>query len=171
MLAKRFETIDVVLVCGLPASGKTKLTIDHFSGSGRNRLNRGEIRKMVYEMTNFHEPYNAAKFKEDDEPLVKHLETKVLQHYLELGRSIIIDNTSISRRSRAAYLEMIKKYRKSMGVIFMATPVDLCLERNRTADYPVPERLISLLSAELEIPKKEEGYQDLVLIHPPSKQS
>jgi len=49
----RFQGIEIVLVCGLPGSGKSHFARTHFLQSGRKRINRKELRRLIFEMSNF----------------------------------------------------------------------------------------------------------------------
>ena len=44
------------------------------------------------------------------------------------------------------------------------TPVIKCMERNRSREDSVPERIISNLRAEMELPDVSEGYKDVMVI-------
>ena len=53
----KFNDLDIVLVCGLPGSGKSRFGSGFFKESGRRRVSRRDIRRMLYEMTTFGEPW------------------------------------------------------------------------------------------------------------------
>lgn len=161
-----FKSMDIILIAGLPASGKSHFARSFFSKSDRIRVNRAEIRHMLFEMTHFDEPWHTDSFTESDEVLVKHLEGKIIQHYLDQRKKLLVDNSSITVRSRAAYIQTARRYRKTIGLIMIATPVEKCLERNRRKDRdnPVPETLISRLYSNLQIPQKSEGFDRMAVI-------
>jgi predicted kinase len=119
---------------------------------------------MLFEMTHFERPWQIDSFAQSDEVLVKHVEAKIIQHYLELGKQLLIDNSSITIRSRSAYLQTARRFKKSIGLIMIATPVQKCLERNKNRTNAVPESLISRLYSNLQVPGKSEGFDKLALI-------
>lgn len=161
---KNFEKLDVVLVCGLPASGKSHFARKFFIDSGRKRVNRKEIRRLLYEMTNFGDKWSEGMFSRIDENLVKHTERRLIEHLMVNNAKILVDNTSVTAASRKIYISTARRFNKSIGVIFLNTPVLRCLERNRGEEDPVPGTVISNLSAALTFPTKDEGFIEVLVI-------
>jgi predicted kinase len=160
----KFNALDMVLVCGLPGAGKSYFSKTHFTNGDRKRVNRKEIRKFIYEMMNFGNPWSEKNFASHDETLIKHVERKVIEHLLAGKKKVLIDNTSVSVHSRKNYIEIAKQMHKTIGVIFLSVPPAVCLERNKKSPDPTPEIVISQLSAGLELPKHEEGFNEILLV-------
>jgi predicted kinase len=160
----RFQAFDIVLVCGLPGSGKSHFARTYFLESGRKRVNRKEIRRMLFEMTHFGQTWSEKEFASNDEFLVKHVERKIVEHLLQAKERILVDNTNISREARKQYVTIAHQTGKSIGAIFLDTPVMKCLERNRSRPDAIPERVISRLAAEKELPEAAEGYKDVLIV-------
>jgi predicted kinase len=164
MDAQRFQGLDIVLVCGLPGSGKSHFASSHFKDSGRMRVNRKEIRRLLFEMTMFGKKWTEKDFASTDEFLVNHVERKIIEHYLQKKQKLLIDNTNISVDSRRQYLTIARQAGRSIGAIFLDTPVLRCLERNRAREDSQPERLISSLAAEKELPEASEGFKEVLVL-------
>ncbi|MGA2479220.1 MAG: AAA family ATPase [Spirochaetia bacterium] len=160
----RFQNLDIVLICGLPGSGKSHFARTHFQQSGRKRVNRKEIRRLLFEMTNFGQKWSEKDFATNDEFLVGHVERKIIEHLLQTKQKMLIDNTHVSRESRKLYVGIAKQAGKSIGAIFLDTAVITCLERNRGREDAIPERLISRLAAEKELPEVSEGFKDVLVL-------
>src|SRR5271157_1485956 len=160
----RFQNLDIVLVCGLPGSGKSHFAGAYFSGTGRLRVNRKELRRLLFEMTHFGQKWTEKDFASSDEFLVGHVERKIVEHFLQGHKKLLIDNTSMSRESRKQYLTIARQTGKSIGAIFLDTPAARCLERNRSREDSVPERVISNLEAEKELPDIDEGYKEVMIV-------
>jgi len=160
----KFHSLDIILVCGLPGSGKSHFSRTFFRDTGRKRINRKEIRRLLYEMTTFGEKWSEELFNKHDESLVKHVERKMLEHLLQNKQKVLIDNTSVTSSSRKTYIDAAKQLRKTIGVIFLKIPVQKCLERNRSREDPIPDMVISNLSAAMELPKREEGFEEVLVI-------
>jgi predicted kinase len=164
MVDARFQGFDIVLVCGLPGSGKSHFAATHFAQGGRKRVNRKEIRRLLFEMTNFGKAWAEAEFATNDEFLVKHVERKIVEHLLQTKQKILIDNTNISIESRRPFVTIAHQAGRSIGAIFLDTPVSRCLERNRSRADQMPERVISKLAAEKQLPRAEEGFQAVLVV-------
>ena len=160
----RFQNLDVVLVCGLPGSGKSHFAGTHFAAGGRKRVNRKEIRRLLFEMTNFGKKWAETEFASNDEFLVKHVERKIIEHLLQTKQKILVDNTNISAESRKPFVAIAHQAGRSVGAIFLDTPVIRCLERNRARADSLPERVISQLAAEKELPRPDEGFKEVLVI-------
>ncbi len=159
-----FLKLDVVMVCGLPGAGKSHFSRAYFKDTDFKRINRKVIRNVLYEMTNFGDEWKSSYFNEKDEYLVKHVERKIFEHYLQKNRKVLIDNTSVTRDSRKNYIRIAKEMNKSIGVIFVNTSVETCMKRNKKNDDSMPEMVISQLYAKIEYPVKEEGFKRVLKI-------
>jgi predicted kinase len=160
----RFQNLDIILVCGLPGSGKSHFARARFQQSGRKRVNRKEIRRLLYQMTNFGQAWSEKDFDTNDEFLVGHVERKIIEHLLQEKKKLLIDNTHVSRESRKHYVAMARQAGKSIGAIFLDTAVITCLERNRGRADAIPERVISRLAAEKELPETSEGFKEVLVL-------
>ena len=160
----KFHHLDVVVICGLPRAGKSRFASAYFGGKDRKRINRAEIRKFLYTMMNFGDEWFEKYFKEEDESLVKHVERKIFEHFLHNGRKVLIDNTSVTKSSRKHYVVIAKQMSKSIGTIFLNTSIQLCLERNQTQEDSIPDHVLSGLYAKVELPEREEGFKEWLIV-------
>jgi predicted kinase len=164
MELSRFQNLDIVLVCGLPGSGKSHFAGTHFKDSGRQRVNRKEIRRFLFEMTHFGAAWTEKEFASNDVFLVNHVERKIIEHLLQEKQKLLLDNTNISVESRKPYIALAHQAGKSIGAVFLDTPVIKCLERNRGRADSMPETVISRLAAEKQLPDVAEGFKDVLVI-------
>lgn len=160
----RFDRLDIVLVCGLPGSGKSHFSRSYFNKNDRRRINRKELRRLLYEMTSFGDPWREEYFNEYDEMLVKHVERKMVDHFLQERLPILVDNTSITVESRQYYLGVARQARKTIGAVFLNVPIQKCLARNRSREDQMSEGIIANLYAGLELPSKTEGFNELLIL-------
>lgn len=160
-----FHGLDVVLVCGLPASGKSHFARHYFDRDGRKRVNRKEIRKSLYQMTEFDREWREEYFDSSDEGLVKHVERRVIEHLLHGGSRVLVDNTSVSAASRKSYITVARQMHRTIGVVFLHTPLQRCLQRNANRTYRVPDIVMTNLAAAIELPRPDERFDELLVIH------
>jgi predicted kinase len=160
----RFQSLDIVLICGLPGSGKSHFAGTYFAQGGRRRVNRKEIRRLLFEMTNFGRKWTESEFATNDEFLVKHVERKIIEHLLQTKQKVLVDNTNISVEARHPFVTLAHQAGKSIGAIFVDTPVIRCLERNRSREDALPERVISQLAAQKELLRPEEGFKEILVV-------
>ena len=161
---EEFYYLDIVLVCGLPASGKSQFAKSNFKPQEFKRINRKEIRRLLFEMTTFEDKWTEKEFANVDEGMVKQIERKLLENFLQNNQKVLIDNTSVSILSRKSYVQLAIQMKKSIGVIFINTPVQTCMQRNHKKSDPIPDRIISNLSAAIEFPDSREGFKEVAII-------
>ena len=65
--------------------------------------------------------------------------------------AVYFDATFTRRRERKPVIKAAKKYGKSVEAVVMATPINVCIDRNRcrTSDRMVPEEILEKMSANL----------------------
>ena len=160
----KFNSLDIILICGLPGSGKSHFAEKYFRHSGFKRINRIEIRKHLYSMFNFGDPWKEVYFDEESEHLVKHVERKLLEHLLFTHQKVLIDNTSVTKPSRKSYVSTAIRYKKSIGVVYLATSAQICMQRNKDRGSDLPEEVISHLYALREEPDFSEGFKEILIL-------
>lgn len=160
----KFNALDVVLVAGLPGSGKSHFAKTYFQDTGRKRVNRKEIRRSLFEMTYFGKKWKEEYFHETDEFLVKHVERKIIEQLLQTNQKVLIDNTSVTVSSRKNYIGIAHSLKKTIGIIFLKVPLRECLKRNESREDSVPGIVISNLAAAMVMPEIGEGYKEVLLV-------
>lgn len=158
MCAASFDTMQIVLVCGNYASGKSLLSAKYFPNF--KRVNHAEIRRFIRTMTEHGKKWNPSDYDSEMENLVKRIETVIMNYYLERKGHIIVDNTCVNKESRRKYIQEAKMRKLSIGCIFIDVQVEELLRRNRARsdESRVPENVISMLHAKTELPTTGEGF-------------
>lgn len=159
-----FHHLDIVLICGIPGCGKSHFAKAFFQEEGRKRINRKEIRRHIYEMTSFGDTWKEEYFDEEGESLVKHVERKIYEQFLQNMDRVLIDNPSVTKSSRKNYLSLAEQKLKTTGIIFLNTPLMKCMERNKKRDDAVPDKVISTLYSSIELPEKDEGFDEILVV-------
>lgn len=156
--------VQVVLICGNYGSGKSSLAGREFGA--RKRINRKEIRRFLATMTTHGKTWSATDYTPEEESIVKHIELAILRYYLERKEPLVIDNSSVTRKSRAVYIREARAQGAAISCIFVQVPVAELLQRNRARDAAerVPETVISQLYAKTELPERDEGFQRVTIV-------
>jgi predicted kinase len=140
-----------LMVVGLPGSGKS-FYIDkyysaysvHSSDAIREELsgdvNNQDINGQVFETLH-------KRVKED------------LLH----GKNVVYDATNISWKRRKAFLTELNKIPCRKSCILMATPFELCVERNKQRERVVPYHVIERMYKNFDIPWYNEGWDDITI--------
>lgn len=133
--------MEVVVFMGVPGAGKTGFYRERFAA------------------THVH-------LSKDLWPNARHKEQRqrrLLAEVLEAGRSVVVDNTHVTRQSRAGVLEVARQHgARVVGYFFRARLRD-CLERNeaREGRARVPEEAVCILASQLQPPHPAEGFDAL----------
>ena len=80
--------------------------------------------------------------------------------------AIIFDAILARRIERARILQAVRNHSGTAVAVWFRTPLEVCLARNasRPADEVVPERNIRNVHAALEIPTRDEGFDEVLEI-------
>ena len=153
---EKLSVYDVILILGNYGAGKSYIAKTYFNE--RKRINRLEIRHMIKSMTEHGEKWDPNEWDEDIEGLIKHIEYDVICYFLERNKRIIIDNTSLTKKSRKRYIEYAKRYKKSIACVFLKRDINYLLEQNKKRSSAVPEHIIVKLYSKTEVPSSDEGF-------------
>jgi predicted kinase len=154
----------IVLLGGLYGSGKTEFAIKHFMNKSRYRISRSEIRRLLFEMTNFGRKWTADLFNEEDDVLVKHVERKIIEHFLQNKRNVLVINTFTSIESRKRFITIARDMNKTIGIIFLDIPVDICLKNNEAKSSGIPAYVVQKLSNKKVLPSEKEGFSEVIIV-------
>lgn len=141
----------VVLLCGLPASGKSSLA---------SKL-KDQIENLAHIEYDVLEQQILAGSSNDSEEWereawnqVRLLALQELEKHLGTAEIIIMDDNFHLRGMRKQIHRLLLGYENiNFGILWMCTPVEECIERNRTRPDKVPEEVIQKLHATMELPR------------------
>ena len=125
--------MEIIVLVGIPGSGKTTLALSSYPKHHRVNLDRLHTRK-----------------KEDKE----------ISDSIANDRDIIIDNTNITKRSRSKYIETAKLFGITIKAIYLKCPLETALARNasRQGKERIPDNAVRFYNKVLEPPSVEEGF-------------
>lgn len=86
---------------------------------------------------------------------------KMVEYFMKLESSIVIDNCNQTRDRRKYWVSLAKKYGYRVNAIVMKTSYEECILRNSKRDRKVPEFVLEKMNKEFQEPTKEEGFDDI----------
>ena len=161
-MKEELDKYDIILIVGNYGSGKSSLAKEHFPD--RKRINRLEIRHYLKEMTEYGKRWESDDWNDDIEGLIKHIENDIISYYLERKQKILIDNISVTKKSRKRYIDCAQKFHKSIACVFLNPDISVVMKQNRMREFSVPDRIIVDLYSKIELPEQGEGF-DKVMVY------
>lgn len=151
----------LIVLVGLPGSGKSTLAQKLKIKYKAEIVSSDEMRKELYG-TELDQDHNSEVFIE------------MQKHTIELlksNKSVIYDATNINSRKRIHLLKCTNKYTKTAICYFLATPYEMCLERNnKRVDRIVPEDVIKRMLYGFQTPSIQEGFKEVKIVYPENYQ-
>lgn len=89
--------------------------------------------------------------------LVLALHNREIQEALENGESVVIHNTNLLREHRRKLVEMAHNAGYQVKIVYFEIPLEVCRQRNKDRENPLPDEVIDSHASRLEIPGPEEA--------------
>lgn len=146
---------NLIVMCGLQGSGKSTIAEELKNGiSNCEIVSSDQIRKEYN-----HKIGNDEVFK---------IYYERARKFLNEGKSVILDATNISIKSRRHIFEKLKGIDCEKICYIVNTPINICaerlIERNKTNEQEeVPLEVLYKYERSFEIPFMEEGWNDIVV--------
>lgn len=125
----------VIILKGLPASGKSTYCNEKLADPAYKRVNKDAIRHMLAGDGYYDKP---------DEKLVHDLYLSNIKYCLEKGYNVLCDATQLAVKNETELRKIALGYDAEVEVVFFDTPVDECIKRDkeRTGFAHVGEKVI-----------------------------
>ena len=133
--------MDMVLLIGLQASGKSTFCLERFSAT--------------------HEVISKDRFPNARNAQARQM--RMVQEALAAGRSMVIDNTNATREARRLLIEAARSRQARVVGYYFESKVKECIERNRSREgrSRVPDVALYSTIKVLEPPSYPEGFDEL----------
>lgn len=143
------------MLIGLPASGKSeqakKLAVEYDAEIFSSDTLRVEM-------------FGDVNCQENNEVLFKELHKRIRER-LSSGKSAIYDACNINYKCRMEFLKSLNKIPCEKIAVLMATPYEVCLERNAQRERNVPEYVIKRMYMNWNSPYWYEGWNDIQIVY------
>jgi predicted kinase len=132
--------MEAIVLCGIQATGKSTFC--------RERLFLSHLRLNL------------------DMLKTRHREDLLLRACIDAKQPVVIDNTNPTRAERQRYIEALRAAGFRIVGYYFESRIGDALARNasRTDKEPIPEVGIKGTSARLEIPSRDEGFDELFYV-------
>lgn len=141
----------LVMLVGLPCSGKSTFVQPYTKSPHVEVFSSDTLREELF---------GNVDHQTDNDLLFKELHKRI-KNCLKSGKSAIYDATNINYKRRMAFLAELKNIPCHKECVLMATPYEVCLERNKTRDRKVPEYVIERMYKNFDIPYYYEGWDNI----------
>lgn len=121
----------LIVLQGLPASGKTT-KVKELSQPGKNvRINRDLLREMLH-----------FGFSLKNEDTVKRTEELMIKYFLNKGLDVMVDDTNLKDKTIKWLVKMAEECNVEIEFINIDTPLEECIRRDAMRDSPVGAGII-----------------------------
>lgn len=144
------------VMIGLPGSGKSVEARKIAEAEDAEVVSSDEIRLEI----------NGNETDQDNTGKVFEVARKRLKAALISGQNVIMDSTNISYKRRMALLSEMRKYASEMVAVLMATPFEMCIERQNLRERKVETDVITRMYHNFYVPWYCEGWDKIRIIYP-----
>lgn len=146
----------LIMTVGLPGSGKSTLAHKLAKQYKAEVFSSDALRKELY---------GSEAVQEHNEKVFDILTRRMIEALKE-GKSVVFDAMNISSKNRRHTLRILSKYVDKKIAFLLATPFEMCLERNNSRERHVPEEVIKRAYMNFTVPCVQEGFDEVNLIYP-----
>lgn len=137
------------IMCGLPGAGKSTFT-----------TSRPDLETVCMDRIRF-ELFGDEAVQTNGRRVFEIAMARV-KNALEAGRDCVFDGTNTTRRRRRALMQRFSGVR--FVCVWVATPLDLCIQRNAARTRVVPVEVIKRYAQNFMTPDLSEGFAEILKI-------
>ncbi len=142
----------LVILCGIPSSGKSwfaKSLADNLS-SQINFINIkiidiDKVRSLLFD----------TEFLPENETFVRETALLETRKHLESNSIVIVDDINYFNSMRHEFKQIAEDLQKHFLILFVSTPLKICLEWNKKRNKPLDEKIITNVAEKFDIPGKK----------------
>lgn len=147
----------LVLMCGLPRSGKSTWVKKH--SKEYVVVSPDEIRDKIF----------GHQFHRNAEPFVWAFAEGMVRLLLSQGKSVIIDATNLNYETRKTWFDIAIANKVKYDLVWIKTPLKECIKRNNGSARKVPEDILVRMALIFENPGESNVNGNLIEIPTPKK--
>lgn len=139
----------LIVMCGIPASGKTTLS-SLFASEYNNKLHHFD-------------DYANAFHPEKSKDALHQMWSDIYQE-LQNGDDVICDNVHITKEMRADILNAVSNVSCKKICVVLTTPIEECIKRNANRKARLPDFVLYDMHNKFEPPSLDEGWDEIIYI-------
>lgn len=136
----------LLVLCGLPASGKTTLA-EQIRKSLKPRSKVEIVSTDQWRDRDYYE-----RFTPEKEHAVRRTALETTMNILSRGTSVIHDDTNYYSSMRHELYAIAKESQCAFAVVHVCTPLEVVLRWNQSRANPIPEKVILKIARNFELP-------------------
>ena len=141
----------LLLLKGLPASGKSTYAKELLKEGNWVRSNKDDLRNLLH----------GGKWSHNNEAEVMKVRDSIVEMALEAGKNVVVDDTNYAPVHEAKMKELAKKYKAEFEVKEFDTDVETCIERDiHRGEKAVGEQVIRRMWRQHVAPRQERHVGD-----------
>lgn len=134
---------EMILNVGFPASGKSHYSITQITPHDYEYINQDTLKtsKKCIDMSN---------------------------KYLSENKSVVIDNTNLTKENRKAFIDLAKKYKIKVRCLIFTTPIDVCIHNSYLRNFMsngnvnvIPKMVYNIMKKKYMKPELGEGFDEI----------
>lgn len=136
-----FPMSNLIVFCGIPGSGKTTLSNEIAATYDMHRISMDE--RNYIEHSEMIEPILGCLFSEGN---------------------VVVDAVYHKKKQREQLIQSVNDIECKKILIYMTTPLDECVTRNRERPNPLPDFVVESISKTFQPPTLDEGWDEIITI-------
>ena len=158
--------MEVILMIGIPGSGKT--TISQIAFPNHANISLDKIKKFPtakkYELLNRY-AVNDSLPPNQKLSMGRSIEHVMINDALKDGKNVVIDDTNVTREIRRRHIRLASQYGATINAIFFQN-IQKAYEQNRTRrEGALDRKILDKFHKELEMPHESEGFEFIQIIY------
>lgn len=139
----------IIMMKGLPASGKTTYAKELVDTQKYVRVNKDDLRSMM----------DNGKWSKGNEKRVLRLRDQIIRDAVKSGSSVVVDDTNFEDRHRDRIAALAEECGADFEVLFIDTPLEECISRNEQRANKVPISVINNMYKKYIAPLREKHVE------------
>lgn len=126
------KDLKILMLKGLPASGKSTFARELVVSQGFKRVNRDDLRAMV----------DNGIYSQENEHLIVNMQNALIVQALADNKNVVVDNTNLNPANEKQLRRLAENWGVKFEVKEFTTDLKTCIERDAKRPSPVGEKVI-----------------------------